>query len=107
MNLPEYLTPNDVAAALKVSRRTVYEWLLTGKLAAYRPAGRYRVSREQLDAFVTRPYSAPARPPAEKPIALATFQPQPAEKPIALVTFQPQPAENPLSNRKNKLRGSK
>ena len=90
--LADYLSPSDVAAALKVSRRTVYEWLLTGKLVAYRPAGRYLITREQLNAFVMRPYAAHVAAVAEK---------------AATVAAEPVQLQNPLSNLKNKSRGSK
>lgn len=47
-----YLTPADIADELGVTRRTVYEWLLTGQLEGLRAGRSWRVTREALDAFM-------------------------------------------------------
>ena len=45
-------TPEEVAAELKVSRRSVYEWLRTGKLHGLRAGGLWRIKQEDLDSFL-------------------------------------------------------
>lgn len=50
--MPKYLTPEEVAEELRVTRRTVYEWLGTGRLKAYRAGNFWRITREQLERFL-------------------------------------------------------
>ena len=42
---PMYLTPEEVAEILRVDRRTVYEWLRSGKLKAIRFGRTWRIPR--------------------------------------------------------------
>jgi len=44
-------SPAEVAAHLSVTRRTVYNWLDSGRLTAYKVGDVWRISQEQLDAF--------------------------------------------------------
>ena len=61
----DFLTVEEVAAALKVSRGTVRTWITAGALRANRPgvAGRtgrvYRIARSELDSFLSTKQSAP------------------------------------------------
>lgn len=48
----ELLTPEEVAAEVRVTRRTVYEWLRNGKLPGLRAGRWWRVRREDLEAFL-------------------------------------------------------
>jgi len=48
----EFLTPEQVADALQVTRRTVYTWIETGALKAVKAGARIRIRREDLDAFL-------------------------------------------------------
>ena len=48
----EFLTPEQVAETLQVTRRTVYTWIETGALKAIRAGTRIRIRREDLDAFL-------------------------------------------------------
>ena len=53
MGLPAKLyTPEEVAANLKVSRRTVYQWLTSGKLKGLRAGQTWRISEEALVEFM-------------------------------------------------------
>jgi excisionase family DNA binding protein len=63
----EYLTSQEVAAILKVSPRAVQNWVREGRLGAYRPFGRWRITREQLDTFVQTPPPGREQYQAEKP----------------------------------------
>jgi excisionase family DNA binding protein len=60
-----FLTVEEVAAELKVSRGTVRTWITAGALRASRPgvAGRtgrvYRVERSDLDSFLATKHSTP------------------------------------------------
>ena len=51
MNL---LTPEQVAEILKVRKDTVYSWIRAGKLPAAKLGNRYRISEEDLQAFVEK-----------------------------------------------------
>lgn len=45
-------TPEEVAIKLKVSRRTVYEWLRKGRLHGLRAGQGWRIRPEDLEAFL-------------------------------------------------------
>lgn len=49
------LTPDDVAKALGLSRRTVVSWLESGKMAGIKVGNRWRVKEEDLDKFIDEP----------------------------------------------------
>ena len=49
---PDLLTPAEVVDWLRVTRRSVYEWIRTGRLPALRAGGRWRIRREDVEAFV-------------------------------------------------------
>jgi excisionase family DNA binding protein len=44
--MPKYYTPEEVAQELRVTRRTVYEWLTSGRLRGMRAGNRWRVDVE-------------------------------------------------------------
>lgn len=44
-----YYTPSEVAAHMKVSRRTVYRWIDSGKLKASKPVDGSRLLRIKKD----------------------------------------------------------
>lgn len=48
----ELLTPEEVAAKLKVSRKTVLGWLREGKLVGHKLGQQWRVSAEALEKFL-------------------------------------------------------
>jgi len=52
MNLANLYTPEEVAKRLKVSRRAVYQWLTTGKLVGMKAGQGWRISEEDLIAFM-------------------------------------------------------
>ncbi len=45
----EFYTPAEVADLLQVTRRTVYDWIKSGKLEAVQVGRGWRISRETLD----------------------------------------------------------
>ncbi len=47
------LTVKDAAKALNVAEKTVYRWIQTGGLPAYRVAGQYRINRAMLFDWAT------------------------------------------------------
>ncbi len=49
----QYYTIEEVARMLKVAYLTVYRWIQSGKLEAYKAGKQYRVKKEDLDSFVT------------------------------------------------------
>jgi excisionase family DNA binding protein len=50
--MPKYYTPEEVAQELRVTRRTVYEWLTTGRLRGMRAGNRWRVDVQDLETFI-------------------------------------------------------
>lgn len=47
-------TVQEVAEALRVTKRTIYEYLLTGKLNAAKVGGRWRITQKNIDDFMSR-----------------------------------------------------
>jgi excisionase family DNA binding protein len=54
MALPIFYTPSEVAEKLKVNRRSVYHWLNTRQLKALKAGQSWRVTEEDLIAFMRR-----------------------------------------------------
>ncbi len=50
----QLLTIEDVAEMLKVSKRTVYEWIRAGKLEAVKAGSLWRISEEALQDFLVK-----------------------------------------------------
>jgi excisionase family DNA binding protein len=48
----DLMTLDDLAAYLKVSRRTIYEWLKTGKVPAVKLIGQWRFKKEKIDSWL-------------------------------------------------------
>jgi excisionase family DNA binding protein len=57
MSLPVLYTPDEAAAKLKVTRRAIYQWLLSGRLKGFRVGQYWRISEDELLEFMK---SAPA-----------------------------------------------
>ncbi len=53
MTNEQYYTIEEVAKMLKVVYLTVYRWIQSGKLVAYKAGKQYRVKKQDLDSFVT------------------------------------------------------
>jgi excisionase family DNA binding protein len=49
-----YLTPQEVADLLKVTRRTVYRWIESGELPVIRFGSAYRIAGHDLEDFIHR-----------------------------------------------------
>lgn len=58
-----YVTTTEVAKELKVCRRTVHEWVWSGKLPAVKAGNLIRIKVEDLEAFL-RPITTSKQPPA-------------------------------------------
>jgi excisionase family DNA binding protein len=65
--MESYYTPEEVAQRLRVTRRTVYEWLTSGRLRGYRAGSRWRIRAEDVGEFL--------RPPGQEPGARETSVP--------------------------------
>jgi excisionase family DNA binding protein len=52
--IEELYTPEEIASRLKVTRRTVYQWLKDGHLQAMKVGKGWRISPAQLEAFAQR-----------------------------------------------------
>jgi excisionase family DNA binding protein len=50
--MQKYYTPEEVAQELRVTRRTVYEWLTTGRLRGLRAGSRWRIRPEDVESFL-------------------------------------------------------
>jgi nitrogen PTS system EIIA component len=48
----DLMTLDDLAAYLKVSRRTIYEWLKSGKVPAVKMIGQWRFKKEKIDSWL-------------------------------------------------------
>lgn len=46
------MTIEDLAGYLKVSRRTIYEWLKSNKIPALKLVGQWRFKKEKIDAWL-------------------------------------------------------
>jgi len=55
MNMTEekYYAIEEIAKTLKVAYLTVYRWIQSGKLVAFKAGKQYRVKKEDLDKFIT------------------------------------------------------
>ena len=47
-----YFTVDEVAERLKVSHMTVYRWIKTGKLDAYKLGGEFRITERDIERFL-------------------------------------------------------
>jgi excisionase family DNA binding protein len=54
MALPTLYTAEEVAIKLKVSRRSVYQWLATGQLRGLRAGEGWRITEDDLLQFMSR-----------------------------------------------------
>lgn len=54
MTQEQYYTIEEVAKMLKVAYLTVYRWIQSGKLVAYKAGKQYRIKREDLDRFIIK-----------------------------------------------------
>ncbi len=63
--MERYLTPEEVADQVRVTRRTVYEWLRQGRLQGLRAGRWWRIRPADLEAFLTGRVQG-AAPPSEK-----------------------------------------
>ncbi len=53
MTEEKYYTIEEIAKMLKVAYLTVYRWIQSGKLKAYKAGKQYRVKKEDLGRFIT------------------------------------------------------
>jgi excisionase family DNA binding protein len=70
--MQKYYTPEEVAQELRVTRRTVYEWLTTGRLRGLRAGSRWRIRPEDVEQFLqpAAPPSGESRTPEKQEIDL-------------------------------------
>ena len=54
MGFTELMTIEDLATYLKVSRRTIYEWLKTNKIPALKVVGQWRFKRDTIDSWIDK-----------------------------------------------------
>ena len=52
MTLTSLMTIEEVAAYLRVKKRTIYEWLKEGKIPAIKAVGQWRFKKEKIDAWL-------------------------------------------------------
>ena len=64
----ELLTIEEFCRKVKVSRRTVYRWIASGKLNAKRAGRLWRISASDLEAFLQEPEEKAE--PAPRPVQL-------------------------------------
>lgn len=73
----DLLSPEEVAARLRLSRRTVIVWLQQGRLPGIKVGSRWRIRADDLDAFVEPGPDHPIRPAPSttEPVTPAKKQP--------------------------------
>ena len=54
MTEEKYYTIEEVSKMLKVVYLTVYRWIQNDKLKAYKAGKQYRISKTDLDKFITK-----------------------------------------------------
>ena len=54
MKNDQYFTIEEVAKTLKVAYLTVYRWIQSGKLTAYKAGKQYRIEKTDLGKFIER-----------------------------------------------------
>ena len=54
MALPTMYSPDEVAERLKVSRRSVYQWLNSGKLNGLKAGQYWRITEEEIIGFMKK-----------------------------------------------------
>jgi excisionase family DNA binding protein len=67
MNDEKLLTPSNVASRLQVNERTVTQWLRKGHLRGFKVGKEWRISSDDLQAFL----EASANMPLDKPRSIA------------------------------------
>ncbi len=67
MNNDKLLTPADIAKILQVNERTVVRWLRIGQLRGFKISKEWRVSVNDLEAFL----QASANKPSSEPRSVA------------------------------------
>jgi excisionase family DNA binding protein len=61
--MEQYLTPVEVCKIIRCSRRFVYDLLTNGRIEAHRPAGRWLITPQAVQAYVEGDRPGPGRPP--------------------------------------------
>ncbi|OGG07414.1 hypothetical protein A2872_02325 [Candidatus Gottesmanbacteria bacterium RIFCSPHIGHO2_01_FULL_42_12] len=54
MTEEQYYSIEEVAKMLKVAYLTVYRWVSSGKLEAYKAGKQHRIKKSDLDKFITK-----------------------------------------------------
>lgn len=54
MTTDKYYTIEEVAKLLKVAYLTVYRWIQSGKLTAYKAGKQYRIEKADLEKFLKK-----------------------------------------------------
>ena len=70
MALPTLYTPSEVAGKLKVSRRSVYQWLISGQLSGLKAGQSWRIAEDDLIMFMRRRLSVEATGVASQDIVI-------------------------------------
>ncbi|MDD5246153.1 MAG: helix-turn-helix domain-containing protein [Candidatus Omnitrophica bacterium] len=48
------MTIEDLASYLKVTRRTIYEWVKNNKIPAVKVVGQWRFKKDKIDAWIEK-----------------------------------------------------
>jgi len=83
------LTVKQVAAYLQLHKLTVYRYIRDGQLPASRVGKAYRIRRADLDAFLERARTTPARPAA----APRPAGPPASQREVVAVATSPGPTD--------------
>ncbi|WP_038077631.1 helix-turn-helix transcriptional regulator [Treponema primitia] len=92
----DFLSAQEVASILKIARNTVYELIKRGELPSARVGKQVRITRQDVETYLTRGKSSPT--PTVAPLSPQFAAKLPAQDRDAVITY-PQPfAENPRGN---------
>lgn len=86
--LPTFYEPEEVAESFGVTRRTVYNWLLSGKLPADKAGHGWRITEEHLKQFseaskrASKRQPEPASAPEQLEIPKEAYQNYPESEPV-------------------------
>jgi putative molybdopterin biosynthesis protein len=75
MNFENLYTPQEVADLWKVSRRTVYAWIKTGRIKAYKLGDTVRIPEPELTQILKPIEPQTPAPTTSKPTKRATRKP--------------------------------
>ncbi len=54
MNEPDFYLVEELAEKLRLNKMTIYRWIKTGKLTAFKIGKGYRITSEEFERFISK-----------------------------------------------------